>query len=181
MSAETFQVIPITEEHIEGFWSVVDAVARERRFLAMLEAPPLEQAAEFVRSNLEHKNPQVVAVAEDRVIGWCDIIRNNNRQVYSHVGVLGMGILTSWRGKGVGRALLRAALAEAWASGFTRVELTVREDNQAAIALYKAVGFAIEGHHINAMFVDGRYETVLSMAVLNPGLTQDPVSSSGTP
>lgn len=166
MSAETFQVLPITEEHIEGFRSVVDAVARERRFLAMLEAPPFEQAAEFVRGNLEQKNPQVVAVAEGLVIGWCDIIRRNNRPVYSHVGVLGMGILEPWRGKGVGRALLQAALAQAWESGFTRVELTVREDNPAAIALYEAFGFAVEGRHINSLFVDGQYENVLSMAIL---------------
>lgn len=167
MSVEAFQILPITEKHIEGFRSVVDAVARERQFLAMLEAPPLEQAAEFVRSNLEHKNPQLIAIAEDRVIGWCDIIRRNNRPVYSHVGVLGMGILKPWRGKGVGRALLQAALAQAWESGFTRVELTVREDNQGAIALYEALGFTVEGRHINSMFVDGRYETVLSMAILS--------------
>jgi RimJ/RimL family protein N-acetyltransferase len=167
MSIEAFQILPITEEHIEGFRSVVDAVASERQFLAMLEAPPLEQAAEFVRSNLEQKNPQVVAVAEDRVIGWCDIVRRNNRPLYSHVGVLGMGILKPWRGKGVGRALLQAALAQAWESGFTRVELTVREDNQSAIALYEAFGFAAEGRHINSVFVDGQYENVLSMAILS--------------
>jgi RimJ/RimL family protein N-acetyltransferase len=167
MSAETFQVLPITAEHIEGFRSVVDAVARERRFLAMLEAPPLAQCAEFVRGNLEQKNPQVVAVAEGLVIGWCDIIRRDNRPVYSHVGVLGMGILKPWRGKGVGRALLQAALAQAWESGFTRVELTVREDNPAAIALYEAFGFAVEGRHVNSVFVDGQYENVLSMAILN--------------
>lgn len=166
MSAEDFQILPIAEEHIEGFRSVVDAVARERRFLALLEAPPLAQCAEFVRGNLEQKNPQVVAVAEGLVIGWCDIIRNT-RPVHSHVGILGIGVLKPWRGRGVGRALLRAALAQAWTSGFTRVELTVREGNEGAVALYKDLGFAVEGRHINSVFVDGGYETVLSMAILS--------------
>lgn len=27
-----FRVVPIAEEHIEGFWSALDSVARERRY-----------------------------------------------------------------------------------------------------------------------------------------------------
>ena len=52
------------------------------------------------------------------------------------------------------------------AFGFHRVELTVREDNTNAIALYKQIGFAKEGVQRDAVRVDGVYEDLILMAVL---------------
>ncbi|MGH3498608.1 MAG: ribosomal protein S18-alanine N-acetyltransferase [Nocardioidaceae bacterium] len=46
------------------------------------------------------------------------------------------------RGRGVGRRLLRALLAEAARRGCDRVLLEVATDNGAALALYEAAGFA---------------------------------------
>jgi ribosomal protein S18 acetylase RimI-like enzyme len=160
-----FRVLPITLDHVSGFRAAVDSVARERRYLALLEAPPLEDATEFVRQNLDRGNPQLIAEAGGAVIGWCDIIRNG-RPIHAHMGVLGTGVVAEWRGRGVGTALMRAALDQARASGFSRVELTVRESNQVAIALYIRLGFVIEGVHRNAVLVDGVYENMLSMALL---------------
>jgi hypothetical protein len=42
----THRVVPIAEHHIAGLREAVDSVARERRYLALLEAPPLEAATE---------------------------------------------------------------------------------------------------------------------------------------
>jgi RimJ/RimL family protein N-acetyltransferase len=86
--------------------------------------------------------------------------------VYAHGGVLGMGIVEEHRGKGIGEALIRAALAQARQRGMTRVELTVRADNERAIALYRKIGFADEGVKRKAIRVDGRYLDVRCMAVL---------------
>ncbi len=36
---------PIREAHIEGFHQALDTVSRERRYLAFLEAPPLDSTA----------------------------------------------------------------------------------------------------------------------------------------
>ncbi len=51
-----------------------------------------------------------------------------------------------WQGRGVGRALMEAAvdLADNWLS-LTRLELTVFADNAPAIRLYERVGFEVEG------------------------------------
>lgn len=35
---ETIQIIPAAEEHIEGFHQCLDAVACERRYLALVQA-----------------------------------------------------------------------------------------------------------------------------------------------
>lgn len=45
-------------------------------------------------------------------------------------------------GRGGGRALLAGCEAEAWRRGCTRVQLEVRSDNRAAIALYERTGYA---------------------------------------
>ena len=47
-----------------------------------------------------------------------------------------------------------------------RVELSVRDNNASAIALYNRVGFEIEGLQRNATRVDGVYENVVLMAIL---------------
>jgi len=62
--------------------------------------------------------------------------------------------------------LILQALAAARTIGLQRVELSVRENNRNAIALYEKVGFEIEGVQRNAVFVDGTYENIILMAVL---------------
>ncbi|MEW6639329.1 MAG: GNAT family N-acetyltransferase [Pseudomonadota bacterium] len=162
MSIEIKQIEP---HHIEGFHAVLDAVSRERQYLAFLEAPPLEAARVFVETNLARGTPHLIALSEGRVIGWCDITQLN-RPIYSHCGVLGMGLLPEFRGQRIGTRLIRAALDEARRIGLHRVELTVRESNAQAIALYKSMEFRIEGVKRDGVRVDDRYENLLMMAVL---------------
>ena len=45
------------------------------------------------------------------------------------------------RGRGLGKALLEAAIKRAKARNCRRIELDVNEDNEAALALYRAAGF----------------------------------------
>ncbi len=77
-----------------------------------------------------------------------------------------MGVLVSHRSQGIGKALIQAALEKARDIGLTRVELTVREENIRAKALYEKFGFVIEGFHRNAVKIGEKYENHLSMAVL---------------
>jgi len=159
------EIVPIAQDHIESFHRALDFVARERRYLSFLEAPPLEQVGAFVLDNISHGYPQLVAVSAGQVIGWCDVVPKP-RPIYAHAGVLGMGLLPEFRGQGLGGRLIRQTLAAARAFGLNRVELSVRENNAGAIALYKRVGFEIEGLQRNATRVEGVYENVVLMATL---------------
>lgn len=160
-----FTIVPIQEQHIEAFWSAVDSVARERKFLAFLEGPPIQLTKEFVLDHIKNNWPQVVAMHQDQLVGWCDI-SSLDRPVFAHVGSLGIGVIAPYRGQGIGEALLSAALQMAQLKGLTRIELTVREHNKAAIALYEKYGFVKEEIHKNAVRIDGEYENHIFMALL---------------
>ena len=144
---------------------MVDRVARERRYLAMVRGFSLKDTRAFVRARMRERSPYFVALVDGRVVGWCDVQRTP-RDTMKHGGVLGMGILDGFRSRGVGSALMRATLGRARKRGFTRVELTVRVDNRRAIGLYRKFGFVPEGRKRRAFRVDGRYYDLLSMAVL---------------
>jgi len=160
------EIVPIKQSHIEGFHRALDVVARERRYLSFLEAPPIEETRNFVLNNIQQGYPQLIAVLSDsEVVGWCDVVPKT-RPIYTHGGVLGVGLLPAFRGQGLGSRLVHSTLAAAKAFGLHRVELTVRENNRGAIELYKKIGFEIEGLQRDAVCVDGSYENILCMAVL---------------
>jgi ribosomal protein S18 acetylase RimI-like enzyme len=160
-----FEIVPITDELIEGFCKAVSAVAQERLYLLSLEGFTLESSHIFVHENREKGMPHFVALDKGKVVGWCDI-RSKGFPVLEHSGELGIGVIKSHRGQGIGKKLMEATLAAAKEKGLTRVELTVRENNTNAIALYKKVGFEVEGVLRNAIYVDGVYINHIAMAIL---------------
>jgi len=151
----------IAPQHIEGF--------HRRKYLAFLEAPPLDSTRKFVMDNIANGHPQFVAVADATVVGWCDVIPMA-REVYAHRGVLGMGLLPSYRGRGCGTALINTTLAEARRQGFARIELAVHADNTAAIVLYRSAGFRTEGVLKCAAGLDGLYKDLILMAIVHETL-----------
>jgi ribosomal protein S18 acetylase RimI-like enzyme len=161
----TVEIVPITEEHIESFHQTLDVVARERRYLAFLEAPPLDSTRAFILNHIRQRYPQLVAISAGEVVGWCDVTPKS-RPIYAHCGVLGMGLLPRFRGQGIGTRLILRTLHAARARGLSRVELSVREGNVNAIALYEKVGFVTEGLQRNGVLIDGVYENVVEMAIL---------------
>jgi RimJ/RimL family protein N-acetyltransferase len=159
-------IAPIAPEHIEGFHQALDIVARERKYLALLEAPPLPQIREFVLNIIKNGDPQFVALADGEVVGWCDI-RRHFFATHAHRGTLGMGIVPAYRGRGLGLRLIKTTLEQARNTGFVRIELDVHADNARAIALYDKVGFVREGVVRAAAFIDGEYRDAIAMAIVH--------------
>ncbi len=80
--------------------------------------------------------------------------------------MLGMGIVPSYRGRGLGRKLINATVAQARKDGFVRIELFVHSDNARAITLYDKVGFVREGVQRDAVYIDGEYRDAIMMAIV---------------
>jgi ribosomal protein S18 acetylase RimI-like enzyme len=148
-----------TAEDVPGLRACLDSVARERRFLAMLEAPSLEEVEAFAA----HPDVvQLVAVEAGRVVGWADVRRMRGAGL-AHRGSLGMGLLASHRRRGLGGRLLAAVLAESRSLGVTRVELQVFRSNAVAVRLYERQGFVVEGQQKRARVLDGVADDIVLM------------------
>jgi ribosomal protein S18 acetylase RimI-like enzyme len=164
---DTLRVIEIRATRpadIESFRACFDAVARERRWLAHVEAPPLEEVRRFVRDGLARGMVQRLALDGARVVGWCDVAPQS-LEGFRHGGDLGMGILDGYRERRLGARLLEAALAGARERGLARVALEVYASNSRALALYRRFGFAEEGMKRAARILDGRAEDIVCMAL----------------
>lgn len=107
----------------------------------------------------------LVACVENEVVGQLGLHTFPHHPRRRHVGQIGMAVHDDWQGKGVGSALMQAAvdLADNWLN-LTRLELEVYTDNEPAIALYKKFGFVTEGTLKNFAYRDGQFVDVYTMA-----------------
>lgn len=156
-------------DDIPAFHRLVDNVAREKKYLAMVQAPPIERMRERVMGNIDAGYAQYVAVCPGEVVGWADIVPGQ-RDSTRHMGALGMGVAEGYRGQGIGRLLLARAIDHCWQMGLKRIELEVFVHNVRAITLYENMGFEFEGRHRKSRYIDGNYEDVYHMALLHPDL-----------
>jgi ribosomal protein S18 acetylase RimI-like enzyme len=148
----------------ESLCDSINAVAREKWWLATVDGFTPEQTRAFLKFVTEHALSQVVADVNGLIVGWCDVVPKGPRG-FSHVGALGMGVRREWRRQGVGRRLLEECLGMARAAGIEKVELEVFNDNDGAIRLYESHGFTREGVKARARKLEGRYQDVLLMAL----------------
>jgi len=65
----TIEIVPIERRHIAAFHQVLDAVAREGRYLAFVEAPPLARVRRFVVNGFSNGTVHYVAL---RALGLPD-------------------------------------------------------------------------------------------------------------
>jgi ribosomal protein S18 acetylase RimI-like enzyme len=86
---------------------------------------------------------------------------DSNRHVLS---IHGLAVAVSYRGRGLGRALIEAAAAEATRRGARKLSLRVLGGNTVARALYESCGFVVEGVLRDEFLIDGRYVDDVVMA-----------------
>lgn len=153
----------ISEGDIEGFHKALSSVVDEKKFLLTLSPPSIEKVSDFIRKNIARNAAQYVAVEKDDIVGWADIVPRE-LEALKHVGLLGMGVISSHRGMGVGSDLMRNVLEHSWEIGLKRIELEVFSSNTTALTLYKKHGFEHEGTKRNGRYLNGKYEDVHFMA-----------------
>lgn len=116
----------------------------------------VEQEEAYI-AQLENSCNAVMLVAKEggEIIGDASLNRYPRRM--NHRGELGITVVRShWR-RGVGSVLLQKVIDFAKKNGMEYIDLTVRSDNHAAIALYRKFGFHKIGTHPAFKIVRGEY------------------------
>ncbi len=134
-----FVVRQASPQDSEQMAELFAAVAQERTGIAT--EPPVDVAQLAARFAANADTAVVaVAVAGPRLVGMLNL--HPNRHGFADLGML---VDRDWRGRGVGTALVDAAIDKARGGGLHKLSLEVFVNNEAAIALYRRCGFVDEG------------------------------------
>lgn len=117
------EIIYPSEKYFKSFHDALSTVAKERVYIEMIEAPPLEKVSSFQSSLISKNGPVYYAINNDRVVGWCDVFPEENPR-QNHRGGLGMGLLPEFRGRGLGSKLLSSVLEHAKKFGLEKLNST---------------------------------------------------------
>lgn len=138
VARETIRVRPAEEGDRYAMALLFAAVAEERDGIAA--EPPVDVGERAAGWDLDRT---LVALGGDELAGFLFVVESS-----FGFGEFGMLVAAGWRGRGVGSALVAAAIDWARARGLHKLALGVFPHNRAAIGLYRKFGFVEEGRRV---------------------------------
>lgn len=158
-----------TPDDAAAFLALRQHIDQETRYM-MLEPGERQSTVEQERERLiniaKADNKQTFLVEDDgQLVGWLWANGGDYRRNHHMVHIV-IGIREAYTGRGIGARLFEACEQWARAKNLHRLELTVMTHNARGIALYKKMGFEIEGTAKHQMKVDGEYVDLYTMAKL---------------
>jgi putative acetyltransferase len=168
MSEQNVESIVIRRIEPEDYRGLQRIHEQPRAVFGTLQLP--YPSAQMWRQRLERQAGNhygLVACVRDTVVGSLGLVVPERSPRRRHVGEIGMAVHDQWHGRGIGAALVQAAieLADRWLN-LRRLELATYTDNERAIDLYKRFGFEVEGLLRRYAYRDGAFVDAYTMARL---------------
>ena len=91
------------------------------------------------------KNSRLIAIEDDVVLGWAALTPVSGRCVYAGVGEVSVYVSANARGKGVGKKLLNALIAESEQNNFWTLQAGIFPENIASVRIHEECGFRVIG------------------------------------
>ena len=146
------------ERDIGALVQLINRLAVEAPLLFVTPIDPAHGQAEMraYLAGVASSDNQMVLVAErlGRLVGLATAA-GGDHPAKRGVAEIGIGVLSSDRGHGIGRALMEAVESWARSAGIHRLQRSVAAGNEAAISLYRKSGFEIEGVLRRSVMVRG--------------------------
>jgi phosphinothricin acetyltransferase len=120
---------------------------------------------------------RMVAMRNGEVIGWAALSPVSRRWVYRGVAEVSIYIAERARGRGVGKALMSALVAQSERDEIWTLQAGILPENTASIALHKHAGFRIAGTRERIAFNNGRWRDTVLMERRSQvaGISPEPV------
>lgn len=99
------------------------------------------------------------------LVGAAALLTSDRAKTAHKAFLVGMYVAPAARGRGLGRALLEAVIAEAKAGGARDLHLSVSEAAPAAVRLYRGAGFVAWGREPRGLVWQGRATDTLHMVL----------------
>lgn len=155
--AEERDVPPILEIYNQAVLRTVATFDTEPRTIA-------QQLDWFAQHSLRY--PVLVAERDGQVIGWASLNRYSDRLAYAGTAELSLYVGEPFRGAGLGRRLLGAALEAGAVGGLHTVLSRIVEGNDNSVHLHRAHGFFTVGTMREVGYKFGRLLDVIIMQKL---------------
>lgn len=91
------------------------------------------------------KNSRLVSMEDKMVLGWAALTPVSGRCVYAGVAEVSVYVSEGARGKGTGKKLLNALIAESEKNNFWTLQAGIFPENKASIGIHEACGFRLIG------------------------------------
>ena len=107
------------------------------------------------------RDTRLAAVSDGKIVGWAALSPVSGRCVYTGAAGLSIYVAAAQRGRGVGKALLGALIAESEARGYWTLESGIFPENSASLALHRRCGFRVVGRRERIGRMNGIWRDVL--------------------
>jgi phosphinothricin acetyltransferase len=159
------QIRPATLADAAGVAAIYDPQVAHGTASFETEPPGPDEMARRIGRCLERGWPWLVAEGEAGVIlGYAYLSQFRDRAAYRHSAETSVYVAKGLQGRGVGRRLMEALLAEGAQAGFQQYVAVIGDSgNAASIALHRALGFRDVGILTNVGEKFGRLLDVVYM------------------
>ncbi|WP_407588511.1 arsinothricin resistance N-acetyltransferase ArsN1 family A [Pseudomonas aeruginosa] len=103
------------------------------------------------------RHPVLVVEVDGAVVAWANLSSYRARSCYAGIADFSIYLRRDVRGRGIGKALLKALLSEAEARGFWKVLSRIFTFNEASLALCQSCGFRTVGVYEKHACLEGRW------------------------
>ena len=152
-------------EDLDDLIEFIDSLADEGADILRTERVTREEEAEWLGGRLARidKGELIDAVAEveGKIVANSEVQKRTG--MMSHIGDLGIGIKSGYRGIGIGTEIMKTLIEESRHAGLRILVLDHFATNKPARALYEKTGFRESGRISGGICKNGKYVDLIRM------------------